>query len=503
VSTYFSTRQTLGRAIIYFKKDSLSKKLEVGDRCMASMVLEHIKGPSNPGAFDYAQYISRSDIYFSAYLPTQKWRIQQKEEGFNILRVLNSFKKEIEKSMTEVGVTKEAHSVISALTLGDKQELNPELKMAYSKAGVLHILAVSGLHVGIFYLVINFLLGFLDKFKKGKYIKALGVILFLWGYAMLTGMSPSVIRAATMFSFVIVGSALSKHTNIYNTLCVSAFFLLLFQPNLLFNVGFLLSYTAVFGIVYLYPLIYNLWKVPNWALDKVWVLASVSLAAQIATFPLSLHFFHQFPNYFLLANLVVVPLATGIIYLALVLFAILPFEILSKPMAVVVSYLVEMLNSFVGWIEGLPFSVTDGIDIGKGEVVVIYLLIMLFISYLQTRKYAYLFAAFTGIVILASNQVIEKRVQEAQRTLIVYHVPKHSAFDVIKGTSSMLTADSSLLADRRTIEFNMENNWRQMGIRRKQNRIIEEAQSKPSPSLISTLDGLRRCRQIQSGIKWA
>ena len=258
---------TKGKAIIYFEKDSLSKSLEVGDRCMASLSLEKVRKPRNPGAFDYAKYLSRSDIHFSAYLASPRWSLLELAEGFNVLRFLHSFKRGLEKSMTEVGVSKEAHAVISALTLGDKDELSSELKTAYSKAGVLHILAVSGLHVGIFYLVLNFLLGFLEKFRNGKYFKAVCIIFLLWGYVLLTGISPSVTRAATMFSFVIIGSTLNKHTNVYNTLCVSAFFLLLFQPQSLFNVGFLLSYTAVFGIVYLYPRIYGIWNVRNWFLD--------------------------------------------------------------------------------------------------------------------------------------------------------------------------------------------------------------------------------------------
>ncbi|MBL4734494.1 MAG: ComEC/Rec2 family competence protein, partial [Flavobacteriales bacterium] len=303
--------------------------------------------------------------------------------------------------------------------------------------------------------------------------------------------SPSVTRAATMFSFVIIGSTLNKHTNVYNTLCVSAFFLLLFQPQSLFNVGFLLSYTAVFGIVYLYPRIYGIWNVRNWFLDKVWVLLSVSLAAQIATFPLSLHYFHQFPNYFLVANVIVVPLATCVIYMALVLFALMPVELVARPIASGISHLVDMLNYFVRWIENLPYAVTDGIEIGTGEVVLIYLLIVLSVFYLQTRKYQYLISLVCLVSILAVNQVVQDVSRNKQIKLIVYDTPGQSAFDVIQGTSSLLAADSAVLTNSKTIHFVMENNWRQMGIREKLNRTTEGAQQDGLPALISVLNGAR------------
>lgn len=484
-------QKTLGTAIIYFKRDSLSENLEVGDKCMAFGSLERVKGPTNPGAFNYAKYLSRSDIYFSAYISDKRWKRIGQDHGFNLSKSLNRFKLNLERFMAESGVSKEAHSVISALTLGDKAELSQDLKTSYSKAGVLHILAVSGLHVGIFYLILNFLLVFLEKLKNGKHLKLILVIAGLWGYAVLTGMSPSVSRAATMFTFVVIGTALHKHTNIYNTLCVSAFFLLLYQPNSLFNVGFLLSYTAVFGIVYLYPKIYGIWASKYWLFDKIWVLMSISLAAQIVTFPLSLYYFHQFPNYFLVANIIVVPLATGIIYLTLVLFALIPFEFLAKPMAGIISFFVELLNTFVRWIEGLPFAVTDGIEISLLQVLVIYAVIVLVISYVNTKEFKYLLATIFAILFLTVNQVIEKISKDNQHSLIVYDVPGHSAFDIIEGRHSLLTLDSGLIHDSKTIGYVMENNWRQMGVGQKSNRILEIVKAEGSTAIISVVNGHR------------
>ena len=221
------------------------------------------------------------------------------------------------------------------------------------------------------------------------------------------------------------------------------------------------------------------------------MLLSVSLAAQIATFPLSLHYFHQFPNYFLVANVIVVPLATCIIYMALVLFALMPVELVARPIASGISHLVDMLNYFVRWIESLPYAVTDGIEIGTGEVVLIYLLIVLSVFYLQTRKYQYLISVVCVVSILAVNLVVQDVSRNKQIKLIVYDTPGQSAFDVIQGTSSLLAADSVVLTNSKTIDFVMENNWRQMGINEKLNRTPEGARLDGSPALISVLNGER------------
>jgi len=483
--------KTLGRAIIYLEKDTSSRKLEVGDQCIAIVNLEEIQKPRNPGAFDYAKYLSRSDIFYSAYASAKAWKLVAQPKEFNLLRSLNSLKVSLQQSMVDRGVTEEAHAVISALTLGDKNELSPELKTAYSKAGVLHILAVSGLHVGIIYLVLSYLFFFLKNFKNGALLKAVCIILLLWGYAMLTGMSPSVARASTMFSFVIVGSSLKRYTNIYNTLCVSAFFLLLIQPLSLYNVGFLLSYTAVFGIVLIYPIAYGFVKPNNWLSKKIWALVSVSLAAQIATFPLSLYYFHQFPNYFLLANLIVVPLAIGIMYMSLICFVLLPMPLLADPLAKVLNYVVEGLNLFVRWIETLPFSVADGIDISKIEVLLIYMSIGFCIAFITSLRKLYLYLGLFALLSLALYQVAEQRVIKDQHQLVVYNISNHSCFDVINSTTSLLTLDSSLVSDQRTLGFATENHWRQIGIEVHKQVTIEGMEGRQNAGIISVIRGHR------------
>ena len=482
---------TLGKGIIYLEKETSGCQLEVGDQWLAFVNLEEVTSPRNPGAFDYARYLSRSDIYYSAYASSKSWKLVSQPQGFTLLRSLNSIKQGLKQSMADRGVSKEAQAVISALTLGDKNELSSELKAAYSKAGVLHILAVSGLHVGIIYMVLNYIFGFLKRFKYGVQVQVVSIILLLWCYAMITGMSPSVARACTMFSFVIIGSALRKYINIYNTLCASAFFLLLIDSQSLFNVGFLLSYTAVVGILIMYPIFKGLANPNNWLLDKAWSLLSVSLAAQVATFPLSLYYFHQFPNYFLLANLIVVPLAISIMYASLILFVLMPIPLVNDALVWLLNYGVEGLNLFVHSIETLPFSVVNGIDISKIEVLLIYLSIGFGIVFVTSLRKTYLFMGLVVILSLGLLQIWEHVEIKHQRQLVVYDVRNHSCFDVIHGRTSFLTLDSSLLSDTRKLGFAADNNWRELGIEVYNQVTIDGSKSRHTPGISDVINGQR------------
>ena len=222
--------------------------------------------------------------------------------------------------LKENGLKNNELAVASALILGYKDDLGEELKHSYSSAGATHVLAVSGLHVGIIFLVLNFLLNILDKNDRFKISKAILLICFLWAYATITGLSPSVVRAATMFSFVTIGKSFGKSSSIYNTLCASAFVLLVYNPYLIMEVGFQLSYLAVVGIVYFQSIIYKWIYVKNKFLKYIWMITSVSIAAQLTTFPLGLLYLHQSPTYLFASNLFVIPGAMLIIGLGILLF---------------------------------------------------------------------------------------------------------------------------------------------------------------------------------------
>ena len=380
------TRTSSGKSIIYISLDAAAKSLEFGQGLLLKLKLKEIKGPGNPEAFDYKSFLASKNIYHQGFVAAGDWRLLDEPKTLNLFVLAMKLRKHLFASLKKSGLDGEELAVVAALTLGTKAGLDPALKTSYARAGAMHVLAVSGLHVGIIFLVLNYLFIFMEKLKRGGLVKAATIIIFLWFYAILTGLSPSVMRAVTMFSFIAFGSAFNRHTNIYNTLFVSAFFLLLFDPFLLKSVGFQLSYFAVFGIVGLYPFIYKLWKTNFWLLDKVWVLMSVSLAAQISTFPLGMYYFHQFPNYFLLSNLVVVPLVTLVIYLSILTYAFSPIAMIAGLMGSILSFSVSALNLFVKWIERLPYSVTEGIYISAFETILIYLIISSGIAFLVLAK---------------------------------------------------------------------------------------------------------------------
>ena len=284
-------------------------------------------------------------------------------------------------------------------------------------------------------------------------------------YAMITGLSPSVLRAATMFSFVIMGTVLNRNSSIYNTLAASAFFLLIVNPNLLFEVGFQLSYIAVLGIVYLQPLIYKWIYTRWWLLDKIWAITAVSIAAQIATLPLTLYYFNQFPVYFMLSNLLVIPSAIVILSLGILLFITSPIPAISESIGWVLNKFIEGLNFSIKEIEVLPNSLIDGLSISILECVALYIIIILFIRGLKFRKLKIINYAFFLTLIFIINDLIEDVALANSKSMVVYHINKNQAIDFIDGTSNVLLANSSLIKDKQKQSFHIKSNWSYLDLR--------------------------------------
>lgn len=229
----------------------------------------------------------------------------------------------------------------------------------------MHILAVSGLHVGIIFIILSKLLFFLERHKYGKILQSALIILILIFYAMLTGLSNSVIRATIMFIFICFGRMFTRQVNIYNTLSASAFIMLLYNPYSIMDVGFQLSYLAVISIVFFQPKIYSLLNLRYKFPDYIWQLVSVAIAAQIATFPLTIHYFNQFPVYFILSNILIIPFVSIIIYGALILFCFSFSTNISYIIAKGLQLITLVLNKNVEFIKDLPLSKIDSLIIDK------------------------------------------------------------------------------------------------------------------------------------------
>lgn len=455
---------TTGKALIYFQKDSAVSLLNTGDRIIFEPDFKEIKGPQNPSEFNYKQYLAFHLIYRQSYLKSGKWQKVNNGNDYNLKRIAESWRDKLLSIIEQNNITGNEAAVLSALIVGYKDKLDASVVRAYSSSGAMHVLAVSGLHVGIIYVIISSAFFFLDKIKHSIIFKTIIVLLFLWAFAFITGLSPSVLRASTMFSFVAIGKAYNRNTNIYNTLAASAILLLLINPYMITEVGFQLSYFAVIGIVSFQKGFYDLLEVKNKWLDKIWQLTTVSIAAQISTFPLGLLYFHQFPNYFLLSNLVVIPLATLIIHTGILMFVISPIPLLSKYAAWATDKLLFALNYSVNYFEELPFAITEGIYITASETILIYGIIILISLYLSQKHIKYLFISLSVSAILLGFNAYEKSQQKIQKAFAVYNIPGISAFNFIDGEDNILFTDLKLINDENKLTFHLKNNWIKAGL---------------------------------------
>lgn len=348
---------TSEKVLVYLEKDERAKALIPGHTILFSSSPQLISYSNNPFEFNYKKYMVRRKIYRQVYLPSDAWTHASHDTPFRISVFAEQVRMHLLNTYLQQNWNEQQLNVLSALTLGYKRGLDPEIKRIFASAGALHILAVSGLHVGILFLIITFLFGFLKNQQAGRLIFILLVVSSLWGFAFITGLSPSVKRAAVMFTFVVAGQNLRRQINIYNTITSSAFFLLLINPNNLFEAGFQLSYSAVFGIVYLQPRFEKLLYFRLNIIRYFWKLLTVSIAAQIATFPFAVFYFHQFPVYFWISNLLIIPAVTILIPLGIILLAFNWVPFFSAVVSGLTGFILNFIINFLTRIEQLPHSV--------------------------------------------------------------------------------------------------------------------------------------------------
>ena len=429
-------------ALVYLSKDSASFLLEKGDVLLMRTTFQRPSKALNPEGFDYAAYLSNKGITATAFVRGGDWQVLTHQHRFSISAIAENCRNKLLELYEGLQLPKDQFAVLAALTLGYKDAIDPELREDFSHSGAMHILAVSGLHVGIIYLILHALFSLLFKKSKWKFVSAVFTICALWMYAFITGLPPSVVRATTMFSLVSIGTVLERKSQIYNTISVSAFVILLYDPNLLFDVGFQLSYCAVIGIVYFQPKIASLWYVKHKLLKWWWDLTAVSLAAQIATLPLALYYFHQFPNYFLLTNYIAIPLATLIIYSAVAFLVLSPISWLAFVPIFVLKKLLYFLNLSVGFIHDLPQAISV-CYLNFYQLFLLFAVLVFFSFYLENKRY-WSFSSALIILFVFVLSHIYVHVQTLQlNQLVVYADRKHTHVNFItKYDHQMLTTDS-------------------------------------------------------------
>lgn len=434
---------------VYFEKDSLISCLKPGDQIVFKPQLVEIKNSGNPYEFDYKSYMKRKGIFYTQYIKAKNWKKISANNSFNLYYFANDIREKLLHIYKKYDIKEQNFAVLSALTLGYKEELDAETKRAFSASGAMHILAVSGLHVGIILLILNNLLKFLNRKYGLKILKTVIIVTFLWSFAIISGLSPSVLRAATMFTIVATGNIFKRNTYIYNTIAVSALMILLFDPLAIKDVGFQLSYLAVISIVSLHTPIYNQLitqsKIKNYFIS----LIVLSIVAQIGTAPIALYYFHQFPNYFLLTNIVVVPGAAAILILAILLLTTSFIPFFSSFIAYLLKLTLSILNGFVNFIQHLPFSVSAMIDFSLLQTLSLYLMIVFTISFIYYKKKIHFYLAGIFLVTIFSVSALKSIKLINKNNLIVYNVSKKPVVHLACGANNYVLSDSSGINDEK------------------------------------------------------
>lgn len=451
--------------IIYFGDDSTCVSLKFGDVILVEGRPSVIAGPGNPHAFDYRKYLHNKGIGWQLNTVAGRWHATGKTAGSPVRRWASHCRDWFMLTLARFGVEGGNMALAAALLLGTKEYLDREVKQEFSYAGAMHVLCVSGLHVGIMYVIAGRLLFFLKRGRKGKMIQPWIILLFIWAYAFITGLAPSVMRAGLMFSFLTIGRALKRdHVN-FNILAVSAFSQLMINPYEITQVGFQLSYLAVAGIFAFYRPLNMLAGRSNPAVAWVWSTVAVSVSAQLATTPLACMYFGIFPVYFLLTNLVVVPLAGVIIYLALALVIFGATGIYAMWLALPLQWSLQFMQGAVNWIQAIPGSVITDIYLHPVAVAVIYASISgLYFCFVLRRRDG-LFIVLLAALALSIVGTIVKSNRSQVTELAVYQVSGHTAIDLIHARQVVFIRDSLLAYNPGLVDSRISPNRLHHGIK--------------------------------------
>jgi competence protein ComEC len=314
-------KSSTGKVLLNFRKEKTLTNLQIGTKLAINAKLLQLQKPLNPDQFDYASFLKNKSIYGQVYTDDLGISVFNTKEK-NLYYYSAIFRNRVIENLKKSNFNQKELGVVHALILGQRQDLDPNVLQNYQHAGVIHVLSVSGLHVGFVLLFLKFFLDFLPNSNRYRVFKVLTIILILWCFALVAGFSPSVVRSVTMFSFVAIGMFMKRKTYVFYTFYCSIFLILLFEPTFLFDVGFQLSYMALFFILWLQPIFEQFWQPKNKIGKHFWTVFTITFAAQLGTMPLSLYYFHQFPGLFFVTNLLVMFLITVIMGVGLFLVLI-------------------------------------------------------------------------------------------------------------------------------------------------------------------------------------
>lgn len=461
-----------GRILVQIHDAHEDSRIQIGSNIQIYGKFVLNKKLLNPNQFDYGNYLKNKSIFGQIYSNANSIKVSNKIDK-NVWYYSDQLRNNIITNLQKNNFSKDELQVVSALILGQQQDISKEIIKDYQYAGAIHILSVSGLHVGFILLFITFLLKPLPKNKLGNTIRLFTIIICLWGFAILAGLSPSVIRSVTMFSFVAVGIYLKRSTNIFHTLLVSMFLILFFQPSFLFDVGFQLSYLSLFFILWLQPLISDLWVPKNKIVNYFWDILTVSFAAQIGAFPLSIFYFHQFPGLFFITNLIIIPfliliMGLGVLVMVMAAFNFVPI-LTMKPLEFCINY----LNKIINWVASFEQFIIKDIPINWQTLICLYVLIIAFVILFKKPTYPKIVFAFISVLLFQSTLLITRWEIQNEQEFIVFNSWKNTLITERNGNKVMVYGNEKTidkLASNTSLKsYLIANNSSITGINKMQN----------------------------------
>lgn len=431
---------SVGNLLLALRFDSTQNlNLKYGDLIVLKAKYQVTEPSYNFSEFNYRRYLSFQNIYQQTFINQKQIAVIDSNQGNPIIAFALKFREKQVAKINHYLKDEGAKAVASTLVLGYRADLAKELLTTYSNTGTMHVLSVSGMHVAIVAALLSFLLGFMNRNKRLSVIKVVLIISLVWFYALVTGLAPSITRAAIMISFVLIAKAKTKPVNIFNVLGVSALIILLYNPFSLLNVGFQLSYIAVGGLIYLYPKVDAWYQPENPIINAIWAVMAVSISAQIATAPLSLFYFHQFPVYFILSNVFIVVPATLIMYTGFAFLFVASFIPQFTFIAFCLEKLIVFTNSGLKLIEGIPNGNVTQVWLAGYEVILCYLILF---TVLLSLKNIRIFRLSVGLITLLIISLTVKQFQHVQQQNVTFFsLRKNTAVAFVKGRSAVILTD--------------------------------------------------------------
>lgn len=453
-------KTSTGKILVNFKKEPIGTDLKIGMKLAINAKVLPLQKPLNPDQFDYRSFLNNKSIYGQIFTAESSIAVFNSKQR-NLYYYSAIFRNRVIENLKKSGFSEKELGVVHALILGQRQDLDPSVLQNYQYAGAIHILSVSGLHVGFVVLFLKFFLNFLPNSNRFRVFKVLAIILALWSFALVAGFTPSVVRSVTMFSFVAIGMYMKRKTYIFYTFYCSILLILLFQPSFLFDVGFQLSYMALFFILWLQPIFEEFWTPKNKISSHLWTVLTITFAAQLGTMPLSLYYFHQFPALFFVTNLLIMFLITVIMGVGLVLVLVAFWTVLPTAVVKVLEYLIRFLNYIVETIGSFEAFVFKDISFNFWMMAALYLAIFGLGWFIIQRNFRTTFMLVTSVLLFQISYLLFDYTSKNKNELIVFQARNTSLILESKGgevTVFTNSDDSSALKiDRNIVSFNVAN----------------------------------------------